>query len=809
PAPNFLTPGQISSSLVPNPVPATPYTPSTNKELEILFQPMFDEYLEPPRTERPVLPAQAVQAPVNLAGTPSSTTIDKDAPSPSISPSSHIKALQLNLTTWKTIPLLLLTIIPSSVLSKVKPKNFKYAITKDCWFQAMQEEIHEFDRLQMDVKTAILNGELKEEVYVSQPDGFVDPDHLTNVYRLKKALYGLKQPLRHDEDPLGIPVDQTRFLSMVGSLMYLTASRPDLVFAVTMCARSTSGSAQFLGDKLVSWSSKKQKCTAISTTEVKYIAMSRCCAQILWMRSQLTEYGFDFNKIPLYYDNRSAIALCCNNVQHSRSKHIDIHHHFIRDQVERDKMADVTAPSGQASAMAPPVRPLQLPPPFHQFTSSSSRIRFNMTRKLEATGKTSGFERPRAPVLKIIWSIIKRANIDYAERIWEEFTQSIHTFIKDKQNLSRHTTGKKKATLIVIPNIRLVQGTKREVFGIPIPGSLIITNIHEASYYQEYLENVAKRRRYMAGETGSDRDSPTPKPTKPARKPKSTTPKEPPRPSVSTPAEDVPAMEPLVAADLQKALEESMKTAYALPRGPLPPIVIRELESGKYRPLLKVPGKGKAKVTEELVAHDLLSLQKPKKKISMDQYIFQRHTFTTTGSSRHDEPSYAELEQSEREESEKGVPGAGEGSQGKDEGQARPDPGAQAKGQTGSDAGTQDEGQAGSNPNETSEGQAGPDHEQLDEGFTATAYLKVQENLKLAVEEQVLLEDPASSSGTLSSLQHLSKDTSFRDLFFSDKPSEANNDKTTTEIKVKSMVSVTIQQDMSSIPPMTSPIISL
>ncbi|GJY04156.1 hypothetical protein Tco_0370096, partial [Tanacetum coccineum] len=99
--------------------------------------------------------------------------------------------------------------------------------------------------------------------------------------------------------------------------------------------RSTSGSAQFLGDKIVNWSSKKQKSTAISTIEVEYIAMSGYCAQILWMRSQLTDYGFVFNKIPLYCNNRSAIALCCNNVQHSRSKHIDIRYHFIKEQVKK------------------------------------------------------------------------------------------------------------------------------------------------------------------------------------------------------------------------------------------------------------------------------------------------------------------------------------------------------------------------------------------------------------------------------------------------------------------------------------------
>ncbi|GKA17649.1 retrovirus-related pol polyprotein from transposon TNT 1-94 [Tanacetum coccineum] len=339
----------------------------------------------------------------------------------------------------------------------------------------------------MDVKTAFLNGELKEEVYVSQPEGFVDQDNPSHVYKLKKALYGLKQapcawydmlssflisqhfskgavdptlftrqagndlllvqiyvddiisastntamcnefanqmttkfkmsmmghmsfflglqisqsprgifinqskydskivkrygllstntvdtPMveknKLDEDLQGTPVDATLYHGMIGSLMYLTSSRPDLIYAVCLCARyqakptekhiqadtdmsltayadadyagcqdtrrSTSRSAQFLGDKLVSWSSKKQKCTTISSTEAEYIALSWCCAQILWMRSQLTDYGFQFNKIPLYCDNKSAIALCCNNVQHSRAKHIDVRYHFIKEQVK-------------------------------------------------------------------------------------------------------------------------------------------------------------------------------------------------------------------------------------------------------------------------------------------------------------------------------------------------------------------------------------------------------------------------------------------------------------------------------------------
>ncbi|GJR46375.1 hypothetical protein Tco_1314478 [Tanacetum coccineum] len=153
-----------------------------------------------------------------------------------------------------------------------------------------------------------------------------------------------------DADLQGTPVDATHYRGMIGSLMYLTSSRPDLIYVVCLRARyqakptkkhlnmdtrrSTPGSAQFLGDKLVSWSSKKQKSTAISSREAEYIALSGCCAQILWIRLQLTDYRFAFNKIPRYCDSKSAIALCCNNFQHSRAKHIDVRYHFIKEQVE-------------------------------------------------------------------------------------------------------------------------------------------------------------------------------------------------------------------------------------------------------------------------------------------------------------------------------------------------------------------------------------------------------------------------------------------------------------------------------------------
>ncbi|GJS78462.1 putative ribonuclease H-like domain-containing protein [Tanacetum coccineum] len=361
---------------------------------------------------------------------------------------------------------------------------------------------------QMDVKSAFLYGTIDEEVYVSQPPGFVDPDHPKKVYKVVKALYGLHQAprawyatlstfleehgyrrgsidktlfikknkkdimlvqvyvddiifgstkkswcdefetlmkgrfqmssmgeltfflgLQVKQSQTGLFISQDKYVadmlkkfdlasvktaitpmetkmaltkdeesadvdvhlyrSMIGSLMYLTASRPDIMFAVCACSRfqvnpkvshliavkrifkylkgkpnlglwyprespfaleafsdsdyaganldrkSTTGGCQFLGRRLISWQCKKQTIVATSTTEAEYVAAANCCGQILWIQNQLLDYGFNFMNTKIHIDNESTICIVKNPVFHSKTKHIEIRHHFIRDAYEK------------------------------------------------------------------------------------------------------------------------------------------------------------------------------------------------------------------------------------------------------------------------------------------------------------------------------------------------------------------------------------------------------------------------------------------------------------------------------------------
>nr|GEX06599.1 retrovirus-related Pol polyprotein from transposon TNT 1-94 [Tanacetum cinerariifolium] len=426
PALNEITPATISSGLVPKPSSSTPYVPPLRNDWDLLFQPLFDELLTPPPSVDPlapevIAPIADVIPPVQAesTGSPSSTTVDQHAPLPI----AHMGNDPLF-----GVPILEVASAQSSSMT------YKDALTQSCWIEAMQEELNEFERLevwelvprpdkvmvitlkwiykvkldelggilknkarlvacgyhqeeginfeesfapvakieaiqiflayaahknmvvyQMDVKTVFLNGNLREEVYVSQPDrntvlnlvtqwilqwlrnpnwmrinkGKLLIRHITVARPIEKHIHAVKKIFRY----LHGTVSRGLWYSKDSSVALTTFADADHA-GCQDTRRSTSGSFQFLGERLISWSSKRQKSVAISSTKAKYISLSGCCAQILWMRSQLTDYGLGFNKILMYCDNKSVIALCCNNIQHSQSKHIDIRYHFIKEQVE-------------------------------------------------------------------------------------------------------------------------------------------------------------------------------------------------------------------------------------------------------------------------------------------------------------------------------------------------------------------------------------------------------------------------------------------------------------------------------------------
>jgi len=199
-------------------------------------------------------------------------------------------------------------------------------------------------------------------------------------------------------------VDQKLFRGMIGSLLYLTASRPDIMFSVCYCARfqanpreshllavknifrylrrtpslglwysagtnlfitafsdadlggcqldrkSTSGGCQFLDGKLVSWQSKKQTSTAISTAEAEYVAAAACTSQIIWIQHQLRDYGYQMKRTPLFCDSNSAIRICHNPVQHSKTKHIALRYHFIKDHIQEGNIEIHFVPTKQQFA---------------------------------------------------------------------------------------------------------------------------------------------------------------------------------------------------------------------------------------------------------------------------------------------------------------------------------------------------------------------------------------------------------------------------------------------------------------------------
>nr|GEW40342.1 hypothetical protein [Tanacetum cinerariifolium] len=457
----------LDATLVPKPPSSTPFIPPTRNERDTLIQPLFDEYSRTqPSVDAPDTEVVALVQAISTT-TPSSASVDQDAPllKPSFKESSSHNGNSINqppehIIKWtkyhpidnmignlldkspqdinyKMRPcyvILMLSFLPSNqrLVFKVKLDEPGGVLKNKAWLVARgyrQEEgiafkesfalvarlkvvriFTAFDAhmtmavYQMDVKTSFLNGIIREEVYVSQPDEFVDEENPNHVYKLNKALYGLKQAQRAwydllslfllsqkfskgivdptlfirregkdillvqiyvddiifastdanlcksffdvdtpmveksklNEDLEGKAVDPTRYREMIGTLMYLTSSRPEISFAVCKCARyekhlhAVKRIFKYLRETINMglWYSKDSCIALTAFADADHVG----CQDT--RRSTSGNYGLVFNKIPLYCDNNSAIALCCNNVQHSRSKHIDIRYHFIKEHVE-------------------------------------------------------------------------------------------------------------------------------------------------------------------------------------------------------------------------------------------------------------------------------------------------------------------------------------------------------------------------------------------------------------------------------------------------------------------------------------------
>ncbi|GJV83114.1 putative ribonuclease H-like domain-containing protein [Tanacetum coccineum] len=279
------------------------------------------------------------------------------------------------------------------ILVQVYVDDIIFGSTKKSWcneFEALMKS--RFQMSSMGELTFFLGLQVKQKpngIFISQ-DKYVDEIlkkfDFANVKSASTPIETQK-PLVKDEEASDVDVHLYR--SMIGSLMYVTASRPDIMFAVCACSRfqvtpktshltavkrifrylkgkpklglwyprestfdlesysdsdyaganldrkSTTGGCQFLGRRLVTWQCKKQTIVATSTTEAEYVAAASCCGQVLWIQNQMLDYGFNFMNTKIYIDNESTICIVKNPVYHSKTKHIAIRHHFIRDAYEK------------------------------------------------------------------------------------------------------------------------------------------------------------------------------------------------------------------------------------------------------------------------------------------------------------------------------------------------------------------------------------------------------------------------------------------------------------------------------------------
>ncbi|GJX45194.1 retrovirus-related pol polyprotein from transposon TNT 1-94 [Tanacetum coccineum] len=384
-----------------------------------------------------------------------------------------------NPTRKSNLKLIHVSVYFDAFLTSVEPKNFKEVMLESSWIDAIANldssamsptRIYDHNGRQ----DGFLKWRAQEDLTVLNPEDLFDQDNPSHVYKLKKALYGLKQAPRAWYDMLSrkacekhLHVVKLIFGYLKGTIHLVLWYLKDTGISLTAYSdsnhagcqdtrRSTSGSAQFLGDKLVSWSSKKQKSTAISN------------------------YGFQFNKIPLYCDNKSAIALCCNNVQHSRAKHIDVRYHFIKEQVENGivelyfvrteyQLADIFTKPLPRERFEFLIEKLDLSKTtklsvviylatdeeivtFHQRNLGTEgditnlvhcmwlliklhqpRRTFDCIINKCLSGKITGLDKIRLSRAQILWGMYYNKNVNFVELLWEDFVFQIDNKDHKKQ----------------------------------------------------------------------------------------------------------------------------------------------------------------------------------------------------------------------------------------------------------------------------------------------------------------------------------------------------------------------------------------
>nr|GEV14069.1 copia protein [Tanacetum cinerariifolium] len=859
-----------------------PYVPLTNKDLEILFQAMFNEYLEPPRVEIPVSLASVVLIPVNTAGTPSSTTIDQYAPSLSHSlSSSALQSLSLQQSVAAKS-----TIMEDNPLAPVYNDPFINVFAPEPSSEASSSEdaIRIFITnaaslnmtiYQMDVKTAFLNDELKEEVYVSQPNGFVDPNHPTYVYRLKKVLYGLKQAPRACAIALycnNVQHSRSKHIKIRHNFireqvkkgmveLYFVTINYQLANIFTKALPKER--FEFLLSRLVSCG-----CNPLFNLRNVYRQKTAIPNNGLWLYrvfeiSRMLKERMLFGRGGLIIPLHSGLiispysGLFILSLQRFGALLTKWLMRIFPLKLTRsdDQILPFAAwvPIGKSNYVLDlqkkqknpifqiSVDILQNTNFFRAFTASALvpaiyTQQFLNTLTYEAKTGTYGFELDETRFMldaNLLREALEITPIDQAHQF---VSPSSGEAIMDFVNELGPTKKGKKDKPHVIPYCRF---TKLIIYHLGR-----IHNIHQrsASLFHlaeedfrlgdlkfvskdkanEYDRKVATEKEGKMKTASAKQPKSKPaieKSSKPAPAPKPKATKE--RPSkafTAKPPKPKPAKEkstkttpPQQAVNGKTVKVHKVKSAFQLVDEP-------DEVTTQSEPEVEHQGESDEDDMERVIQMSLESFQaqsqayvggvatrEPIAKATQPLPVVEGKGVASKKTNSKGDTEILQIDEEQGNDVDEQV-NLKEKTNELDQGQAGSDPGRTPESRPSPQQVVMDKDQAGPGPEESHGALAGPDPEPTHDKFMADLYPKVQESLNFPADKHVILEDPISSTETLSSMKNLENAYAIGDQFINDKSTEYEPEKPNVEAEVVSMVTVLIYQASSSVPPLSTPV---